>query len=96
MSRKLTPCDHDERPPSHCKQPGSLDASAGSVLVVDILNTALGRFEAALRDARIEGSAYGRYPDEWEELINATKALMHHPTLPIVVTPNKVSATDSL
>lgn len=30
MSRKLPPCDHDECPPTHCKQPGSLDASAGS------------------------------------------------------------------
>ena len=30
MSRKLPPCDHDECPPSHCKRPGSLDASAGS------------------------------------------------------------------
>lgn len=32
MSRKLPPCDHDECPPSHCKRPGSLDASAGSLL----------------------------------------------------------------
>jgi sarcosine oxidase delta subunit len=32
MSRKLPPCDHDECPPTHCKQSGSLDASAGSLL----------------------------------------------------------------
>ena len=31
MSRELPPCDHDECPPTHCKQPGSLDASAGSL-----------------------------------------------------------------
>lgn len=32
MSRKLPPCDHDECPPTHCKRPGSLDASNGSIL----------------------------------------------------------------
>lgn len=32
MSRELPPCDHDECPPTHCKQPGSFAAPAGSAI----------------------------------------------------------------
>lgn len=35
MSLKLPPCDHDECPRSRCNQPGSLDASDGSVESLD-------------------------------------------------------------
>ena len=35
MSRKLPPCDHDKCPLTHCKQPGSLDASDCSAIVIE-------------------------------------------------------------